>query len=172
MNQAGPELGGAELAVLLGFYGVVFLVVFGIQLLISYLMYRAAKALPPEFQSQAPPGSAFLMLIPLFNIIWVFIYPKNLSQAYQAYLGSTNQLRDDCGEQHATYWAIAQICSIIPCVGAIAGIASLVFMIMYLVKINECKKQAEAMGGYPPTGGPMSGGQYGGGPSPNNPYRP
>jgi len=143
---ARPELGGAEIAIILVFYGTIFLVAISIQLVICYFLYKPAKSLPIRFQ-RASPGQAFLMLIPLFSLVWLFIYPKNLSLSFQEFFRFNNQPSDDCGEQIGMYWAIASICSIIPCLGVIAAIASLVCMIMYLVKVNECGNRVLAMSG-------------------------
>lgn len=139
------ELSGAEIGIVLGFYGFICLFAFGIQLLISYILYNSAKSIPEQFQ-QAVPGQAFLMLIPLFNIVWIFIYPKNLSLSFQNLFRAYGQQTDDCGEQLGLYWAIASVCGMIPCIGIFFGLAGLVCMIMYLIKANDCKNRALSLG--------------------------
>ena len=173
MQQGPPD--GAEIAVLLAIYGVVFLVMLAIQLLVCYLLYKPAEAIPAEYRLMEP-WHAFLLLIPLFNIVWLFIFPKNLSQSFQRLFAARNQMKDDCGEKLGMWWAICQIAGIIPCLGVFFGIAGLIVMIMYLVKVNECKNLALAGGG--PAGGqplggpgqPLGGPGYGGPRDPGNPY--
>ena len=174
MNNGEPDI-----AILLAVYGCIFVVALGVQLFISYLLFLGAKALPESYRSQVSPGQAFLMLIPLFNLVWIFIYTKQLSQAYQSYMASINQgPQDDCGEQMGMWWGICSVASIIPCVGGIAGIAGLVIMIIYLIKVHECKKIALQVGDAGAGYGQQPQGQEGGwsfdqqGPDENNPYRP
>ena len=168
-NQPSP----AELVFVLAFYGVIIAVALGVSLLICYLLYNSAKSLPQNFQ-QASPGQAFLLMIPLFSLVWLFIYLPKLSQSFQAFFRAHRQQTDDCGEQVGLWWAILSACSIIPCVGIFTGLASLVLMIIYLVKVNECKNRVNAIvgqrgvatpGGYsakPPSQGSQS----------DNPYEP
>ena len=76
---------------------------------------------------------------------WVFIYTKNLSRAFQTFFRSQQIQTDDCGEQSGLFWGISSACSIIPCLGILAAIISLVFMILYLVKVTECKNRVESL---------------------------
>jgi len=108
-------------------------------------MYRAAKSLPESYRSHVVPGQAFLIFIPIFGLIWVFIYTKNLSRAFQTFFRSQQIQTDDCGEQSGLFWGISSACSIIPCLGILAAIVSLVFMILYLVKVTECKNRVESL---------------------------
>ena len=143
MMQQEPS--GAEIAFLLAFYGIIFAISIGITFLVAWLMFRAAKSLPEPYRSRVSPGQAFLIFIPLFGIVWVFIYTKKLSQAFQDYFRSQRLQTDDCGEQLGMYWGIGSACSLIPCLGIIAALGSLVSMILYLVKVTECKNRIESM---------------------------
>lgn len=147
MNEQfnGQQIDGAALAVGIVFYLVIFAVAIAVQIAICYVLYRAASAIP-EQQREASPGQAFFLLIPLFNIYWLFVYPKKLSISFQRVLSAGGQSTDDCGEKTGLWWAICTIASIVPCVGIIAGLAGLVLMIMYLVKVSECRTRVLAMG--------------------------
>ena len=151
MNGGGP--GPAEIGILFAVYGAIFLVMIGIQVFISWLLYRAADSIPEPYR-EASPGMAYLMLIPLFNLVWIFIYTKQLSQSFQALFSARGQNQGDCGEQIGMWWGICSVVSIVPCVGAIAGIAGLIMMILYLIKVSECRTLALSLGG----GGSMEGG--------------
>ena len=143
--QLQDELTAAELIFALAFYGILFVIWIGITFLVAWLMYRAAKSLPESYRSHVVPGQAFLIFIPIFGLIWVFIYTKNLSRAFQTFFRSQQIQTDDCGEQSGLFWGISSACSIIPCLGILAAIVSLVFMILYLVKVTECKNRVESL---------------------------
>lgn len=158
----------------------VFIVWLLIKLTVCYFMYKPAQSLPVAYQQNYSPGQAFLLMIPLFNLAWAFIFPKNLSQAFQAYFRAHNCQRDDCGEQLALIWAICNLASLAPYVGALAGIGGLVVGIMYLVKLSECKNlalQIQAGGHTPQTHdsfgdtGMQNQGWSTGGPSNDDPFR-
>ena len=143
--QLQDELTAAELIFALAFYGILFVIWIGITFLVAWLMYRAAESLPESYRSHVVPGQAFLIFIPIFGLIWVFIYTKNLSRAFQTFFRSQQIQTDDCGEQSGLFWGISSACSIIPCLGILAAIVSLVFMILYLVKVTECKNRVESL---------------------------
>ena len=91
----------AELIFVLVFYGVLFTVILGVQLLVCYLLYNSAKSLPERYQ-ETPPGLAFLLLIPLFSLVWLFIYLPKVSRSFQDFFRAHQQRSDDCGEQFRT----------------------------------------------------------------------
>lgn len=140
-----PQLGGAEIGIIIAFYGFIFLCMLGIQAVICWFLYRACAGLPEAFRTHGP-GMAFLLMIPLFGIVWIFIYTKGLSQGFQRFFSQTGTLTDDCGEKTGLWWGICSACSIIPCVGGLFGIASLVLLIIYLIKVSECRSKALAFG--------------------------
>ena len=84
-----------------------------------------------------PPLNVWLMLIPLFNIVWQFIVVMKIADS----------IADECirlnipvKETRPTYntgltWNICSVCSFIPLV----PLVSLIFWIMYWVKVNEYK---------------------------------
>ena len=118
-NEPSP----AELLFVLAFYGVLIFVAVAINLLICYLLYNSVKSLPKQFQ-QAPAGQAFLLMIPLFGLVWLFLYLPKVSRSFQEFFRVHRQQSDDCGEQLGLWWAILSACSIIPCVGFFTSILS------------------------------------------------
>ena len=162
--QNSPD--ALPIAFVLIFYAFVILVGLGIQAIVCYFLYRACAVIPENYRL-ASPGLAFLLMIPLVGFVWIFIYTKNLSNSFVNFFSSIGGARDDCGEKLGMWWGICTVCSIIPCLGAIAGIASLVLMIMYLVKVNECRSMVlnVGSGGFP---GPAAPYKTPG--SPHNPY--
>lgn len=166
----------AELVFIFVFYGAICLGSLAVQLVVCWFLYKAADGLPEPHRSEVGPGQAFLLLIPLFSLVWLFIYPKKLSQAYQTCFAGYQSQTDDCGEQLGLYWAISSVCCVIPCVNAFAGIAAIVLTIIYLIKVHECKNRLRPLlqGGIP-MASPMPQDPYGNdaaGPSQDNPYGP
>ena len=147
MNMFSGYGGGAHPAFLLDaiFIGVLVVVCISIAvaIVICFLIADALKRLPPSFRKMEP-GMVWLLLIPCFNIVWNFsVFPK-VSDSYSAYFAS--QGRTDVGDAArglGMAYAICVACSIIPCVGYVAGPASLVLLIIYLVKITALKNQVQ-----------------------------
>ncbi len=139
-----PQLSGPELVAVLAFYGFILVVIIGIQILICWLLSRLQSALPAQVRRHSP-GQAYLMLIPLFNIVWMFIYPQGLSDGYAQFFNSQGVNKGDCNKQLALWWAICIVASMIPCIGLIPAFASFVLMIMFFVKMNELRTQVLGM---------------------------
>ncbi len=124
---------------------LVSLVWIAIHCFICYLLYQCYNRIPPEFRKQQP-GLVWLLLIPCFVFVWnFFVYPQ-LSKSFKAYFNSIN--RADVGDcQESIGWAYS-ICSasfFIPYLNCLTGIASLVLLIIYLIKTNELKNQIAAV---------------------------
>jgi hypothetical protein len=157
MQQFGPPSGEVDpavplmiIAVVVGFGIIVYL---SIKAVICYLLYRCASAIPESYRTVSA-GQAFLLMIPCFELIWKFIYTKELSQNYRSLFNTFGQESDDCGESLGLWWSILSVSSLIPYVGSIAALASLVLMIMYLVKLHECRTRALSLPVYPISGQP------------------
>jgi hypothetical protein len=104
-------------------------------------LQKALNRCSPENQAMAP-GLTWLLLIPLFNIIWIFFVVINMAKS----LGAEFQKRGiavepEPGKTIGLAYAILAICSVIPFVGFLAGIGALICWIMYWVKINGFSNQ-------------------------------
>lgn len=163
-SSAGPEAFG--FVVILGVICVGLLIALGIQAFICYLLSDALKRLPPEFRKQQP-NMVWLLMIPLFSLVWnFFVYPK-ISESYQAYFsakagnipnGSPNLnyqntlLQQDTGQGIGLAYCICCCCSIIPYLGACIGLAALVLLIIYLVKLSGLKARVTPFTSNPSSG--------------------
>jgi hypothetical protein len=99
----------------------------------------------PREHRKMEPGMVWLLLIPLFNIIWMFFVYIRLAKSYQsAYAALGRHDVGDCGEKLALYMCIASVASAIPFVGCIAGPASLVLWIVVMVKFAGLKSELPA----------------------------
>jgi hypothetical protein len=137
-NHFDPSVFMATFGVL---YGVILVVAIAVLIFICYLLYKLYEAVPEKFRAMEP-GKVWLMLIPCFNIVWIFwVYP-GLAKSFKAYFDSVNDNSvGDCGAKLALWYCITAVGSIIPCVGVVSGVASLVLMILFLVKAHELKNK-------------------------------
>lgn len=129
---------GALAAVMCG----ILLVSLVIQVVVAYLLSSALVALPEHYRQQEP-NLVWLLLIPLFNLVWnFFVYPK-VSASYRAYFeaqGATNV--GDAGRGVGLAFCICVIVATIPTpISSIAGLAALVLLIIYLVQIHGLKQR-------------------------------
>lgn len=138
-------------AAILGAVCVGFLVVFAIHALICYFLMTFLNRLPAQYRQQQP-GMVWLLMIPLFNVVWnFFVYPK-ISASYKSYLDSKGyQNHGDAGMNLALAYCILAIFCFIPYLGACVGIAALIVLIIYLVKINGYKDLIDASPDITPT---------------------
>jgi hypothetical protein len=128
--------------------GLLFLL--GIGVIVVGIMYllalqKAFDAISDE-NRQMSSGQVWLLLIPLFNIIWAFIVTIKLADSFRA---EFDKLNIDYNEPRPTFnigiaKSVLSICGWIPVLGALASIASLICWIVYWVKVTECRKLIEA----------------------------
>jgi len=141
-----------EVAVILVFVAI------GIVITIFYILTlsRALEKCSPQSRTMQP-GMTWLMLIPLFNIIWHFFVVLALSASL------SNEFRargiaapPEPGKGIGLAMCICSATCIIPILGAVTGIAYLVLWIMYWVKIAEFSRMLNqpAMVGWTPGGTP------------------
>ena len=124
------------------------LVMFAISVFICYLLWNAQKQVPAKFR-KVEPNAIWLLLIPLFNLVWNFFVVPKIAESYKAYFDSIGRTNvGTCGREFAFYYCIAAICCFIPVLGSLAGLAGLVLLILFLIKIYDLKKQI-----LPETGG-------------------
>lgn len=100
-------------------------------------LQRTMNVVSPQ-NRKMPPSNVWLMLIPVFNIVWQFIMVDKIAESIMeecAHLNITTK------ERKPTYnaglaWNICNLLSFIPALGVIA---SVVTFILYWVKVNELK---------------------------------
>jgi Trk-type K+ transport system membrane component len=131
-DQVGAAFTAGTIAIAL----IAIAVVFVINIFFILTLQKALNRCSPENRAMAP-GLIWLLLIPLFNVIWLFFVVINMAKS----LGAEFQKRGISGELEpgktlGLAYAILAICSAVPFVGFLAGIGALVCWIMYWVKIN------------------------------------
>ncbi len=137
---SGAMLGGAFVLIAL------ISVAIGLIPLIFYLitLQNTLKEVSPENQKM-PPSNVWLILIPLFGLVWGFIVVNRIADSLKAeFLKRNIQLEEDRpGYSIGLTYCILLCCSIIPILGGLAAIGGLVCWIIYWVKIAGYKTKLE-----------------------------
>lgn len=120
---------------------VFFLFGFAVNIVVVFLLYSDFERVPRNFR-KLEPGLVWLLLIPCFNLVWNFFVIPRLSESFKAYFDSIGDTSvGNCGRDLGFGYAIVTAASVIPFVGCLTGIVSLVLLILFLVKANELKNR-------------------------------
>ena len=148
-EQFGEDFdgGAAETSFILMVYAIVIVVAVVIGLAITVVVIIMINGplneIPPEHRL-IEPGQVWLLLIPCFNVFWNFAVFQKVPKSFQSYFSSQGRTDvGDCGGQIGLWYAITVALSCVPCVNYIAGPASLVLLIIFLVKIHSLKGQIQ-----------------------------
>jgi ABC-type Fe3+ transport system permease subunit len=116
------------------------LIVLGIMIIpVIFFLMTLQKALDRcSFESRTTtPGSVWLLLIPLFNLVWQFIIVTKISESLHNEFTKRNIQEDpQPGKSIGITFCVLAVCSIIPVIGIITSIAAFICWIIYWVKIS------------------------------------
>jgi hypothetical protein len=105
-----------------------------LSLIPAVLAFIVLSRVPPPFQKQTP-GLAFLLIIPLFSVIWGFFVHPKVAESLEAYFELFGDKRHgDCGRSLALALCICTACTIVPFFGILSGLAALILFILFYVK--------------------------------------
>lgn len=129
---------------------IILLVIVGIAIgLIPQIFYlltlqKTLNEVSPQNQ-KLPPGQVWLILIPLFGLVWSFIVVNRMADSLKAEFISRGiqQSEDRPGYSIGLTYCILYCCSIIPFLGGLAALGGLVCWIIYWVKIAGYKTQLQ-----------------------------
>ncbi|HTF02614.1 MAG TPA: hypothetical protein VK826_01260 [Bacteroidia bacterium] len=124
---------------------LIFLLIFLIPNIFYVLtLSRTLKQCAPHNQ-RMQPGQLWLVLIPLFNLVWHFIVVTRMADSLAAEFRQRNiPLEEDRpGYTMGMTFCILGLCGWIPYIGSIASLAGLVCWIIYWVKIAGYKRRLE-----------------------------
>jgi hypothetical protein len=95
----------------------------------------------PDQQRKMEPAMPWLLLIPLFNFVWIFIVVNGVTDSFKA-LEKANLLKrkSDASYGVGLAYAITLATSWIPLIGALTGIACFVLWIIYWVGIVDARR--------------------------------
>jgi hypothetical protein len=105
------------------------------------------------------PGLVWLLLVPLFNIVWQFFVVIGLADS----LGKEFRARGipnvepEPGKAIGIAMCVCAVCAIIPILGIFAAIAHLILWIIYWVKIAEFSRRLDQILATSGTPNPMQG---------------
>jgi len=129
--------GGAEWIIIFAAIGLIFIPA------IFYILNLQSTLQEVSRENRTmPPANVWLLLIPLFNLIWHFIVIKHMADSIRAEAMDRNVTLT---EPHPAYnigmaMCVLNILGIIPGIGTLASLACLVCWIIYWVKISNYKK--------------------------------
>lgn len=127
------------IAAMLALLGVIALVQFAIAVLICWLVYDALGAVPREHR-KLEPGLVWLLLIPCWNVIWAFfVFPPVARSFAGAFAARGITTEGDAGESLGLWLAICGAALFVPILNWFAGVAYLVLLILFLVKVRASK---------------------------------
>jgi len=108
----------------------------GIAVLVFYIltMQKALNLAGPGHQKMQP-GMVWLMLIPLFNLVWHFFVVRNVSESVKSWAAEHGKSVDDAGYTIGLITCIAQCCGLVPIINMLAGPVGLVCLIIWWVKV-------------------------------------
>lgn len=96
----------------------------------------------PAAHRKLEPGLVWLLMIPCFPVVWNFFVFLRVPESFKSYFDAQGRTDvGDCGRSIGLAYAICVACSFIPFVNYLTGPASLVLLIISLVKFNELKNK-------------------------------
>ena len=120
---------------------VLLLLAVGIAVAVFYILtMQKALTLAGERHQKMNPGLVWLMLIPLFNLVWHFFVVKNVSESIKAWAAENGKNVDDAGYTIGLVGCICNCCAVIPVVNMLAGPAALICLIIWWVKVAGFNK--------------------------------
>ena len=134
------------------------LVLFGVGILFLVTLNGALKKCSPAARTMQP-GMVWLLLIPVFSLVWSFLVVTAVARSLANEFRSRNLPLDEAepGKSIGIAMSVCQLCSIIPFVNFIAAPASLILWIVYWIKISGYSKQLDQIPAMSGTGGSLQG---------------
>jgi len=130
--------------------GIVLIIILAIAIgLIPQIFYlltlqNTLKEVSPANQKM-PPSNVWLILIPLFGMVWAFIVINRMADSLKAEFAKRNVVveEDRPGYTIGLTYCILMCCSIIPILGSLAVMGGIVCWIIYWVKIAGYKTKLQ-----------------------------
>ena len=124
-------------------------ILFAILIVICALLHSALARVPPEHRTMEP-GLVWLLLIPLFGIVWNFFVFLRIPESYKNYFTAQGRTDvGDCARGVGLWYAICGALLFVPCLNYLAVPAALVLLIIFLVKIFGLKSQISPPASHP-----------------------
>ncbi len=125
-----------------GLFQLLFLLVFLVPYIFFLLtLYRTTEQISVE-NRRLPPAQVWLLLIPLFNLIWMFVVINKLA----------NSIRQECDRLNISYsqptptkdigniFALLAIASLMPIIGFFFGLGAFICWIIYWTQVARYRR--------------------------------
>jgi hypothetical protein len=147
---ASFNLGAPELLLILIILGSLSLLATVPAILACVVLSRV----PRESRKQEP-GLAFLLLIPIFSLVWTFfVHPRVAASLKTHFESKGDHSKGDCGAALALWLCITSACRVIPLLGILSAMASLVLLIVFYVKAFELSAEIQRASSQSPVPAP------------------
>jgi hypothetical protein len=104
-------------------------------------LQNALKRCAPQ-NRRMDPALVWLLLIPLFHYVWIFIVVNNIADSLAAEFRQRNIAAEPYpGRSIGLAYGILAVCSVIPFVGLVTGLPALICWIVYWVRISNYSSQ-------------------------------
>lgn len=123
-----------------GWHLAVWIIALVVFILYLITLMNTLNAVSPQ-NRRLTPGLVFLLLIPLFNLVWNFIVIAKIRDSLQAEFSARNLQGQGFGYGVGLAMCILYIVSIIPLINLLAAPAALVCWIIYWVQVAGFKAQ-------------------------------
>lgn len=136
MDNVFGDLGATETGIIIGMMLAALLLLLIPTIFWLLTLQKALGRCRAENQAMAP-AMVWLMLIPLFNIVWQFILVINVSKSLKNEFVSLNTEPDTAepGKAVGLAMCILNVISTVPYLGTVLGIGGLVCWIIHWIKI-------------------------------------
>ena len=133
-------------SVMIVIFGLIFVIIIGVlamQIFFLLTLHRCMGKISKENRTMEP-GLVWLNLVPMLNLGWIFYTVIKIKESLEKEFDSRNLQGDgDFGYKIGLTYAILGCCSAVPYVGVLPAMVSLVFWIMYWVKIAGFSQQLD-----------------------------
>ena len=132
----GIIFGGEEAALISIIFGILGLVLLAMLVPVIFYLLTLQRNLKLCGQNaQMAPGLVWLNLIPLFNLVWGFVTVLKVSRSNQLAAQAAGRDVGDGGQIIGILFMVFGLLALIPFIGILLGLASLVLWIVFWVKI-------------------------------------
>jgi hypothetical protein len=126
---------------MLPFFFLAVLVFFGVGVAYMLTLQRAISRCAPQNRATSPE-SAWLLLIPFFGMVWQFIFYPRLSETLEREFRARNlPIEPEPAKKLGLAVAVLHVCWFLPAVHVFTGIAGLICLILYWMKISDYSNQ-------------------------------
>jgi hypothetical protein len=110
----------------------------GFSLIACPLLFSLQRAVPPAHRRMDPMLS-WLLVIPLFNIIWNFFAFLRIPESYHSILSSHGHAGAKVERSLGLAYAICAALSVIPFVGFFAAVAAAALLLTFFIRMYQLK---------------------------------